>query len=267
MPVGIVGVGQMGFPIARRLLDRGQSVVFHARRAEVAAALTSLGATRGESLEDLADACDVVIVCVYDDRQVRDVCLGQDGLLGHLSPGSVLINHTTCDPYTVRSIAEQAESKEVGVVDAALSGSPANISEGRLILWVGGRDNLLRRVDPIMRSYADPVIHVGDVGDGQWVKLVNNALFAANVALVSQAEHVLRQVGIPSLRALEAIQYGSGDSRAMGMVISFGDSDALVSVAGRFIRKDVQTVMRVAVERRIEMGVLGQVVHSMGEQA
>ena len=264
--VGIVGVGQMGFPITRRLLDRGEPVVFHARRAEVAAALTNLGATRAESLKGMADTCDVVIVCVYDDAQVRDVCLGQDGLLVHLSPGSILINHTTCDPNTVRSLDEQAEPNGVGVVDAALSGSPTDISQGHLTLWVGGRVDLLQTVDPIIRSYADPVIHVGNVGDGQWVKLVNNALFAANVALVAGAERVLSQVGLPTLQAMEAIEHGSGDSRALGMVTRFGGAKALSSVAGGFIRKDVETVMRVAIERQIELGILGQVADSVGGQ-
>ncbi len=214
----------------------------------------------------MADTCDVVIVCVYDDAQVRDVCLGHDGLLGHLSPGSILINHTTCDPNTVRSMEEHSEPNGVGVVDAALSGSPTDISEGHLTLWVGGRADLLQTVHPIIRSYAHPVIHVGKVGDGQWVKLVNNALFAANLTLVSAAERVLSQVGLPTVETMEAIRHGSGDSRALGMVTSFGGSEALDHAAGRFIRKDVETVMRVAIEREIELGVLGRVADSMGGQ-
>ena len=149
----------MGFPIAARLLDRGDPVVFHARRADVAAALTNLGATRAESLKALAETSDVVILCVYDEAQVRQVCLGEDGLLSHLSPGSILINHTTCDPNTLQLLDEQAEATGVGVVDAALSGSPADIGEGHLTLWVGGRPDLLRddRSDhAVVRRPGDP---------------------------------------------------------------------------------------------------------------
>ncbi len=260
----MVGLGQMGFPIAARLLDRGDPVVFHARRADVAAALTNLGATRAESLKALAETSDVVILCVYDEAQVRQVCLGEDGLLSHLSPGSILINHTTCDPNTLQLLDEQAEATGVGVVDAALSGSPADIGEGHLTLWVGGRPDLLEAIDPIMRSYADPVIHVGMVGDGQWVKLVNNALFAGNVALVSSAERVLNQAGLSTVQAMEAIRHGSGDSRALGLVSRLGGSEPLVREAGRFIRKDVETVLKVATDRQIELGVLGQVAGSVG---
>ena len=214
----------------------------------------------------MADICEVVIVCVYDDAQVREVCLGVEGLLGHLSPGSILINHTTCDPNTMRLLNEQARPAGLGVVDAALSGSPADIGEGRLTLWVGGKAEVLQRIDPIIRSYADPVIHVGMVGDGQWVKLVNNALFAGNVALVAEAERVLSQAGLSTVEAMKAIQHGSGDSRALGLVSGFGGSEPLTRVAGRFIRKDVETVLKVAMERQIELGVLGQVADSVGGQ-
>ena len=267
MSVGIIGLGQMGFPIARRLLDRGEPLIFHARRPEVAAALTDLGGTRAQTLRGVADACDVVIVCVYDDAQLHHVCLGEGGVLGHMSRGSVLIIHTTCDPNTVRLIDERAKRTEVGVVDAALSGSPADISEGRLTVWVGGRVDLLQSIGRIIGSYANPVIHVGRVGDGQWVKLVNNALLAANLVLVSEAERILGQVGLHSLHAMEAIRQGSGDSRALGIVTRLGGSEALANAAGRFLRKDVETVMRVAVERQIELGMLGRVADSMRGQA
>lgn len=267
MSVGIIGLGQMGFPIARRLLDRGEPLMFHARRPEVAAALTDLGGTRAQTLRGVADACDVVIVCVYDDAQVQHVCLGEGGVLGHMSPGSILINHTTCDPSTVQLMDDRAEHNGVGVVDAALSGSPDDISEGHLTLWVGGRVDLLQSIEPIIGSYGNPVIHVGKVGDGQWVKLVNNALLAANLVLVSEAERILDQVGLQSLQAMEAIRRGSGDSRALGIVTRFGGSDALASAAERFLRKDVETVMRVAFDRRIELGMLGRVADSIGGQA
>jgi len=164
-------------------------------------------------------------------------------------------------------MAQRAEACGVSVLDAALSGSPVDISEGHLTLWVGGRADLLQRVQPILRSYGDPIIHVGDVGAGQWVKLVNNALFAANAALVAQAEHILSQVGLTPVQALEAIEHGSGASRALGLVVRLGGTEALRSAAGPFIRKDLVTVMRAAVKGQVELGILAEVAESMGEQA
>ena len=262
--VGIVGVGQMGLPIARRVLAAGFPLVFFARRPEVAAELKELGASGSESLEGLAAACDLVIVCVYDDDQVKAVCLGPRGLVSHMPRGSVLINHTTGDPETARILDRQADSAGVRFLDAALSGSPAGIGEGRLTLWVGGAEGVLSEVTPVLGTYADSIMHVGNVGDGQWVKLVNNALFAANVALVSRAELVLQSVGLRPQPALEAIRHGSGDSSALGTITELGGAARLVELAGRFLEKDVATVKQVARKRHVDLGVLGAVAEQMG---
>ncbi len=262
--VGVVGLGQMGRPIARRVLGSGTPLAFYARRPDVTAELKDLGGLDGGSLEGVAGIADIVIVCVYDDEQVRDVCLGPNGLLTHMSPGSVLINHTTGDPETARSLDGSATASGVDFLDAALSGSPSDIAEGQLTLWVGGRHDVLRKAEPVLRSYADPIIHVGVAGDGQWVKLVNNALFAANVALVSHAEQVLHAAGLGGSSALRALRHGSGDSSALGTIVKLGGSERLVELAGRFIEKDVATVKHVAEQQGIDLGLLGDVAGEMG---
>ena len=265
--VGVVGLGQMGGPIARRILGSGTPLAFYARRPDVMSELKDLGGIDGGSLEGVAGIADVVIVCVYDDAQVSDVCLEPNGLLTHMSPGSVLINHTTGNPGTARSLNERATASGVDFLDAALSGSPADIAEGQLTLWVGGSQDVLRKAEPVFRSYADPIIHVGEAGDGQWVKLVNNALFAANVALVSHAEQVLRAVGLEGASTMHALRHGSGDSSALGTIVKLGGSERLVELAGRFIAKDVATVKHVAEQQGIELGLLGDVADEMGASA
>ena len=262
--VGLVGVGQMGLPIAHRLLEAGAPLTFYARRPEVVTELKGLGGLDGGSLAGVAASADIVIVCVYDDEQVRGVCLGPSGLLTHMSRGSVLINHTTGDPGTAESLDRFATAAGVDFLDAALSGSPSDVAEGQLTLWVGGRGDVLHGVQPVLGSYADPIIHVGDAGDGQWLKLVNNALFAANVALVSQAERVLHAVGLGRSSALHALRQGSGNSNALGTIVKLGNTERLVELAGRFIEKDVATVRRVAERHHVDLGLLGDVAGEMG---
>ncbi len=262
--IGIVGVGQMGLPIAHRLLGAGQSLAFHARDPQVVADLTGLGAIDARSLQGLGETCDVVVVCVYDDDQVTEVCLGPDGVLGHMAPGSILVNHTTVDPATVQTLDAHAVPLGVGVVDAAISGSPADITAGRLTLWVGAPKDRLQNVHHVLEAYADPIMHVGKVGDGQWIKLVNNALFAANVALVADAERILGGVGLEALTALGAIRHGSGASKALETVTTLGGSERLQELAGRFLVKDVQTVMQSAGRQEVDLGTLGKVASSMG---
>ena len=257
--MGIVGLGQMGLPIARRLLAFGYRLHFYARRPEVRAAVLDLGGVDAGSLRGVAGRSDVVIVCVYDDAAVKEVCLGPDGLIANLSSGSILVNHTTGDPATARLLGRHTRVARAHFLDVTLSGSPADIEAGRLSLLVGGRRDLLRRVEPVFRSYADRVTLVGKVGDGQWLKLVNNALFAANLALVRDAERVIQTLGLPVTPALEAITGCSGASRALQMAAQTGTSTHLLELAGRFIDKDVTTVKEVARTRRIELGLLGQV--------
>jgi 3-hydroxyisobutyrate dehydrogenase-like beta-hydroxyacid dehydrogenase len=188
--VGMVGVGQMGMPIVERLRAAGLPVAVHARRPEVAAGLERLGATVADTSAGVADGADVVIVCVYADDQVRDVCLGPGRIVAAMAPGATLVNHTTGSPTTVATLAAEAAPHGVRVLDAPLSGGPGDIAKGCLTLLVGGDIDVLDHVRPVLAAYSDPILHVGAVGDGQRVKLVNNALFGATVALVAEAERV-----------------------------------------------------------------------------
>jgi 3-hydroxyisobutyrate dehydrogenase-like beta-hydroxyacid dehydrogenase len=256
--VGIVGLGQMGLPMARRLLAFGHRVSFFTRRPEVRENLEGLGAVDAGSLGALGERSDVLIVCVYDDAAVRQVCLGPDGLINHLGSGSILVNHTTGDPATARLLSRHTRVARAHFLDVTLSGGPADVEAGRLTLLVGGRRDLLRRVEPVFQAYSDRIVVVGKVGDGQWVKLVNNALFAANLALIKDAERIISELGLPVTPALDAITTCSGASRALQLAAQMGSSKRLLEIAGRFIDKDVATVREVAHVRRVDLGVLGQ---------
>ncbi len=101
--------------------------------------------------------------------------------------GSALVLHTTGSPRTVEAVAERAASHDVNVVDAPVSGGPHNAAAGELTLFVGGADDAVAHVRPVLSCYGDPILHVGPLGAGQKVKLVNNALFAAQIGLLANA--------------------------------------------------------------------------------
>jgi len=252
--VGFVGVGEMGAPMVERLRAGGVPVRFHARRPEVIARAEALGATSSPTLAGVADGADTVIVCVYTDAQVREVCLGPHGLVAAMAPGAVLVIHTTGSPTTTPLLAAAPGRGEV--LDAALSGGPADIRAGRLTLLVGGDTAVLDLVRPVLATYSDPIIPVGALGDGQRVKLVNNALFAATVALVADAERLATGLGADPVAALTAIQHCSADSRVLRIVLGLGSAARMQELAGRFIRKDVATVMEVAAEMGVDLGLL-----------
>jgi 3-hydroxyisobutyrate dehydrogenase-like beta-hydroxyacid dehydrogenase len=248
--IGMVGLGEMGMPMLERLRAAGHDVSFRARRPEVVRHAESLGARPADGFADR----DAVIICVYSDDQVRDVA---PGIVASMRPGSTLVNHTTGSPATVTLVAEAAAPRGVRVLDAALSGGPADIRAGRLTLLIGGDEHVLEDVRPALASYADPILPVGGLGDGQRVKLVNNALFAAQVGLVAEAERVANGLGVDPLKALAAIQHCSGDSRVLRTVLALGSSARMQELAGRFIRKDTAVVEQTARELGVDLGRLG----------
>ena len=253
MNVGFVGLGEMGMPMVERLLGAGHEVTAFARRSEVIAAATVLGAQPVASAADAARAVELMIVCVYSDAQVRDLVLGDDGIAVALAHGTPLVIHTTGSPRTAGDIAAAG----VTVLDAPVSGGPAAIRAGAITLLVGGDRDVLRRCEPALSAYADPIVHLGPLGSGQRTKLVNNLLFGANVRLVREAERLLRSFGMDAVRSLDAISNGSGDSAVLHMAVQMGSAERLLEVAGRFVEKDVATAESVATELGADTGLLG----------
>jgi 3-hydroxyisobutyrate dehydrogenase-like beta-hydroxyacid dehydrogenase len=249
MRVGIVGLGEMGMPMLERLCAAGHEVVFQARRPEVVDAATSHG---GRSVEGFGE-CDVVLVCVYSDDQVREV---GPAIITSMRPGAVLVNHTTGDPTTATWLAELAGARGVRVLDGALSGSPQSIRAGALTLLVGGEDAVLEAARPALEAYSEPILQVGSLGDGQRVKLINNALLGAHLGLAAEAERIAADLGVDPAVALAAISQCSGDSSALRLVVSLGSAAELEAAAGRFLRKDAEVVAAVAEAAGVELGKL-----------
>jgi 3-hydroxyisobutyrate dehydrogenase-like beta-hydroxyacid dehydrogenase len=248
--------------MVERLLAASFPVRFFARRADVVGHVSSLGAEAAGSLAAAGRGCEVVIVCVFTDAQVRQVGGHDDGLLGAMAPGSTLVIHTTGSPHTVEALAVAGARSGVRVIDAAVSGSPVDVRAGRLTLLVGGDEEGLEACRPVLASYADPIMHLGALGNGMRLKLVNNALFAANVQLAVEAARLAEQLGIPAGIATEAITHCSGDTRVLGLALQAGTPATFRSGVGRFISKDVEVAAAVAAELGVDLGLLGVVARA-----
>ncbi|WP_231977572.1 NAD(P)-dependent oxidoreductase [Mycobacterium sp. E2989] len=263
MRVGFVGAGRMGGPMVARLAAAGCDVVALGRTAGKRRDLERLGARAvGEPAEAGAHA-DVVVLCVFTDQQVREVCL-DGGLLRAMSPGSALIIHTTVSPTTIDAVA--ARANDVDVVDAAVSGGPQHVAAGLLTLFVGGADDAVTRVRPVLDCYGDPVLHVGPRGCGQKVKLVNNALFAGHIGLLAESVRLGELLGVPEPTLLGALSHGSASSRVLSMVAAGGSVASFIEVAGEFVNKDVSVVRGVAEELGGDLGALNHVIKAFGSR-
>lgn len=262
MRLGFIGIGRMGRPMVDRLLAAGHEVRALGRTAEKRDALAAEGAQVVGEVDAVGDGAAAVIVCVYSDEQVRQVCLDSD-LLAGMPAGSVLVVHTTGSPRTAEEIAALGASREIDVVDSPVSGGPHDIAAGRVTLFVGGADDAVARIRPALDSYGDPVLHVGPLGAGQRVKLVNNSLFAAHIGLLAEAVRVAGQLGVAEDVLLGALPHGSANSRALAGVASRQSVEAFTAAVADFLGKDIAVARTIAAALGADLGVIDDAIKSL----
>ncbi|WP_330255711.1 NAD(P)-dependent oxidoreductase [Nocardia sp. NBC_00565] len=259
MRIGFIGAGRMGTPMVRRLVAAGHDVHVLGRSSEARRAIKELGAQPVSFAAAVGTDAAVVVICVFTDEQVREICLDSP-LLTTMPPGSTLVIHTTGSPETAEAVAAQAVSHDITVLDAPVSGGPHDIEAGRITLFVGGDEDTVARIEPVLRGYGDPVLHVGPMGSGQRVKLVNNALFTAQIGLVAQAVRLAGQLGIDEATLLSALPHASSAGRAVTSVAAKGSVAAFSASVGEFLRKDVAVVRALAAELGADMGALDNAI-------
>jgi len=257
MRVGFVGAGRMGSPMVQRLVGAGHQVRALGRTDEKRAAVAELGATPVTEAVEVADGADAVVLSVFTDDQVDEI---GPGLIDAMPAGSVLVLHTTGSPRTAESLAERGRAGGVAVVDAPVSGEPHDIAAGTVTVFAGGDSDAVARVRPVLSSYADPVLYVGPTGSGQRVKLVNNALFAAQIGIVAEAVRLAGRLGVDEATLLSALPHGSGNSRALTSISAAGSAQTFIAAVREFIGKDVAVVRATAAELGTDLGLLDTVV-------
>ncbi|CRZ13295.1 NAD(P)-dependent oxidoreductase [Mycolicibacterium neworleansense] len=253
MRVGFIGAGRMGAPMVRRLTEAGHQVRALGRDEEKRAAVAELGAQPVDSPGAAVADADVTIVCVFTDEQVRALC---PDLIEEMPEGAVLVLHTTGSPRTAEALAERGAARGIAVIDAPVSGGPHDIAAGTVTVFAGGDADAVARAREVLTAYADPVLHVGPVGAGQRVKLVNNALFAAQIGAVAEGVRLGDRLGIDETTLLTALTHGSAASRALGGIAATGSADAFIARVGEFIGKDVAVVRGTVSELDSDLGLL-----------
>ncbi|HVM52119.1 MAG TPA: NAD(P)-dependent oxidoreductase, partial [Acidimicrobiales bacterium] len=175
--VGFVGVGTMGNPMAANLLAAGHRLTVHDVRAESAANLLDAGAAWADSARAVADASDVTFLSLPNPADVTEVVTGAAGVLAGAAAGTTIVDLSTNAPEVVRALAASAAERGVGFLDAPVSGGVGGARKGSLAVMVGGDADAYAAQLPLLEVIGDRVFHVGDVGAGNVVKLLNNMLF------------------------------------------------------------------------------------------
>jgi len=206
--LGFAGIGIMGSGMASNLIARGHQLTVWNRTKAKAAAIE--GAEVADTLEDLATAVDIIMICVSDSPDVVDVVEG--GLMPGLRDGQLIVDHSTISPAVTRDLAARVAARGIGWIDAPVSGGSEGARKGTLSTMVGGSAEHLARVRPYLESYSTTITHVGAIGSGQLVKLVNQILVVGNQMAVSEAFLFARRAGLDLEATLNAVKGGAAGS-------------------------------------------------------
>ncbi|MDH3308805.1 MAG: NAD(P)-dependent oxidoreductase [Acidimicrobiia bacterium] len=212
MTVGFLGIGIMGRGMATNLIDKGHDLMVWNRTAERAAALEALGASVASTPAELAERCAIVMICVSDTPDVEEVVLGAQGVLVGVSEGSLIIDHSTISPIATRELAAQAAECGGGWIDAPVSGGSEGAQRGTLSIMAGGSEADFERARPYMEAFGATITHVGPIGAGQMVKLVNQILVVGNQMAASEALLFAQAAGLDLKRTLDAVKGGAAGS-------------------------------------------------------
>jgi 3-hydroxyisobutyrate dehydrogenase-like beta-hydroxyacid dehydrogenase len=253
MKIGFCGLGQMGFPIARRLLDDGNDLVVWNRSPEKAVPLVEAGALGAGSPAETAAGVDAVITMLSSPEALEDVVLGDNGIATRIGPGSTLVEMSTVGPDAVRGVAARLPER-VEVVDAPVLGSVPEAETGALKVFVGGSDESFERVRRLLSPLGN-LLHVGEFGAGAAMKLVVNSTLGALQLAFAEAMALSDALGLDPDESLEVLEGSAigGTVRKKREKLETGIFDPNFKLA--LAAKDMRLVVDAARAHGIELRV------------
>jgi 2-hydroxy-3-oxopropionate reductase len=213
--VGFIGLGIMGMPMARNLMDSGYELTVHNRSPEKAEELGEEGAAVAATPREVAENSDVVITMLPDSPQVREVVAGEDGVLESISEGALLIDMSTISPVVTEELAEALMEKGASMLDAPVSGGDVGAIEGTLSIMVGGEQADFQRAKPLFEAMGKTITHVGPTGAGQVTKAANQVVVALTIEAVSEALVLGSAGGVSAEKILEVLSGGLASNKVM----------------------------------------------------
>ncbi len=206
--VGFVGLGIMGRPMARNLMEAGYDLVAYNRSREAVEELVAEGAVAARSPKEVAESSDVVFTMLPGPPEVREVVAGEEGLLRGAGEGSLLVDMSTSSPILAREMARDARQRGVGMLDAPVSGGDVGAEEGSLSIMVGGSEEDFERAKPLLDVLGKTVVRVGEAGAGQTVKACNQIVVALTIEAVSEALVLGSKAGATPAKIIEVLSGG-----------------------------------------------------------
>jgi 3-hydroxyisobutyrate dehydrogenase-like beta-hydroxyacid dehydrogenase len=215
--VAFIGLGVMGYPMARHLLQRGghELTVYNRTGAKAAKWVAEYGGRQAATPKAAAEGADFVFTCVGNDHDLREVTLGTDGAFAGLRAGAVYIDNTTASAIVARELYEAATAKGCASLDAPVSGGQAGAENGQLTVMVGGDESAFEQAKPVIMSFAKMVGLMGPAGAGQLTKMVNQVCIAGVVQGLAEGIHFAKTAGLDVEKVIGVISKGAAQSWQM----------------------------------------------------
>ncbi|WP_309368229.1 2-hydroxy-3-oxopropionate reductase [Rouxiella aceris] len=215
MKIGFIGLGIMGKPMSKNLLKAGYSLVVLDNNPVAVAELVAAGAEKAESPKAIAAQSDIIITMLPNSPQVKEVALGQNGIIEGAREGTILIDMSSIAPLASREVSEALAAKKVIMLDAPVSGGEPKAIDGTLSVMVGGDKAVFDQCYEVMKCMAGSVVHTGDIGAGNVTKLANQVIVALNIAAMSEALVLATKAGVDPDLVFQAIRGGLAGSTVL----------------------------------------------------
>ena len=265
--IAFLGLGTMGGGMAANLLKAGFSLAVYNRTAAKAQPLVDAGARLASTPADAAKGASIVLSMLADDAASREVWLGKDGALAAADQGAILVESSTVSPAWIAELAGLAAQHGAEFLDAPVTGSRMQAEAGQLSILVGGSDAALAAATPVLRAMSKEIVHLGPVGSGSKMKLVNNFLCGVQIASLAEALAWIERSGLDPEKALDVLKTGAPGSPLLGAISArMAAHNYTVNFLLRLIVKDLQYAQNEAARCDVDL-TTAQVARSLFESA
>jgi len=233
MKVGFIGTGHMGNPMARNLIAAGQELVVHDAFPQASANLVELGATWADSPKQVAQQCEVIFTSLPGPKQIDEVALGDNGILAGAAEGTIHVDLSSNSLSAVKRLAVLAAQRNIGFLDAPVSGGTAGAAAGTLSVMVGGEKSTFEAVKPLLDVIGGNIFYLGEAGSGTMLKLTNNMLALGGTLLLQEVMALGAKAGFDpqTLHSVWSVSSGRGQAAAMPNILKRNWENPFFSLA------------------------------------
>ena len=213
--VGFIGLGVMGFPMAGHLSKIFEVSVFNRSHSKSEKWKKNFSGTSYNSIKEISSNSEILILCVGNDKDVKEIICGQDGAIDFLKPGSIIIDHTTTSSDLAIELSSLLKPKKISFIDAPISGGQSGAESGKLSIMIGGERQSYEKVKNVLNTYSKFYKYMGPSGSGQLTKMVNQICIAGLIQALSEGMNFADKVGLNIRSVIEVISKGAAQSWQM----------------------------------------------------